>query len=361
MVKRWLFWMVPLLVLFGSSVGEAAWQEEWQNVLKAAKNEGVVAVSGPAGVQSRDSLTKPFKDRYGIRVDFFGASGRELSPRIMAERRARQYRWDVYVHGTTTGLTVMIPAGAFKPLKPALILPEVTDAKNWRGGGLELLGKGGLLAVMTPFQRGTIFVNTNLVDPKEFKSYKDLLAPKWKGKMAVDDPTKPGPGQATFTFFYLHPELGADFIRALAKQDLIMLRDYTTQADDLGHGRFPVLIGTADFVVERRIRQRVPIAVVNPRQLKEGSDVSPANGAVALYKNAPHPNAAKVYLNWLLSKDGQSYFPKNMGYVSARRDVSTDHTFPWRVPQPGAIKTYDEHAMMMKKKVRALVREVFRR
>ncbi|MFB3061710.1 MAG: hypothetical protein ACE10C_10105, partial [Candidatus Binatia bacterium] len=80
---------------------------------------------------------------------------------------------------------------------------------NWRGDGLELLGKGGLLAVMTPFQRGTIFVNTNLVDPKEFKSYKDLLAPKWKGKMAVDDPTKPGPGQATFTFFYLHPDLGS--------------------------------------------------------------------------------------------------------------------------------------------------------
>jgi len=224
-----------------------------------------------------------------------------------------------------------------------------------------LLGKGGLLAVMTPFQRGTIFVNTNLVDPKEFKSYKDLLAPKWKGKMAVDDPTKPGPGQATFTFFYLHPELGADFIRALAKQDLIMLRDYTTQADELGHGRYPVLIGTADFVVERRIRQQVPIAVVNPRQLKEGSDVSPANGAAALYQNAPHPNAAKVYINWLLSKDGQSYFAKNMGYISARRDVSTDHTFPWRVPQPGAIKTYDEHAMMMKKKVRVLVREVFRR
>jgi len=361
MVKRWLLWMVPLLVLFGSSLGEAAWQEEWQKVLKAAKKEGVVAVSGPAGVQSRDSLTKPFEDKYGIRVNFFGASGRELSPRIMAERRAGQYRWDVFVHGTTTGLTVMIPAGAFEPLKPALILPEVTDAKNWRGDGLELLGKGGLLAVMTPFQRGTIFVNTNLVNPKEFKSYKDLLAPKWKGKMAVDDPTKPGPGQATFTFFYLHPELGPNFIRALAKQDLIMLRDYTTQADELGHGRFPVLIGTADFVVERRIRQQVPIAVVNPRQLKEGSDVSPANGAAALYKNAPHPNAAKVYINWLLSKDGQSYFPKNMGYVSARRDVSTDHTFPWRVPQPGAIKTYDEHAMMMKKKVRVLVREVFRR
>jgi len=360
-VKRWLLGIVALLVLFGSSLGEAAWQEEWQTVLKAAKKEGVVAVSGPAGVQSRDSLTKPFEDKYGIRVEFFGASGRELSPRIMAERRARQFRWDVFVHGTTTGLTVMIPAGAFEPLRPALILPEVTDSKKWRGDGLELLGKGGQLAVMTPFQRGTIFVNTKLVDPKVFKSYKDLLDPKWKGKMAVDDPTKPGPGQATFTFFFLHPELGSGFIRALAKQNLIMRRDYTTQADELGHGRFPVLIGTADFVVERRIRQKVPIAVVDPRQLKEGSDVSPANGAAALYKDAPHPNAAKVYINWLLSKDGQSYFSKYMGYVSARRDVSTAHTFSWRVPQPGAIKTYDEHAMKMKKKLRVLVREVFRR
>lgn len=361
MVQQCLSWMVTILVVFVSSMGEAAWQEEWQKVLEAAKKEGVVAVSGPAGVQSRDSLTKPFTDKYGIKVNFFGASGRELSPRIMAERRARLYSWDVFVHGTTTGLTVMIPAGAFAPLRPALILPEVTDNKYWHGDGLEIMGKGGQLAVMTPFQRGTIFYNTNLVDPKQFKSYKDLLDPKWKGKMGVDDPTRPGPGQATFTFFYLHPELGPDFIKALAKQDLLIQRDYTTEGDDLGHARFPVLIGTADFLIELKMKQGVPIGIVDPRQLREGSDVSPANGALALYKGAPHPNAAKVYINWLLSPDGQSIFPKMMGYVSARRDVSTDHTFPWRVPQPGAIKTYDERAMKIKNKVRALVRDVFRR
>ena len=361
MMKRWLLGIIPLLVLSGSSLGEAAWQEEWQKVLKAAKKEGVVAVSGPAGVQSRDSLTKPFTDKYGIRVNFFGASGRQLSPRIMAERRARQYHWDVFVHGTTTGLTVMIPAGAFQPLRPALILPEVTDAKHWRGGGLEILGKGAELAVMTPFQRGTIFYNTNLVDPKQFKSYKDLLDPKWKGKMGVDDPTRPGPGQATFTFFYLHPQLGPDFIKALAKQDLLIQRDYTTEGDDLGHGRFPVLIGTADFLIELKMKQGVPIGIVDPRQLREGSDVSPANGALAFYKGAPHPNAAKVYINWLLSRDGQNVFPKMMGYVSARNDVATDHTFEWRIPKAGAIKTYDEEAMKSKRKVRALVNKVFRR
>ena len=200
-MSRWFLLFVSFLVLSVSSVGDAAWKEEWEKVLKAAKKEGVVSVSGPAGVQSRDSLTKPFEDKYGIKVSFFGASGRTITPRILAERRARQYMWDVFVHGTTGGLTVMVPAGAFQPLRPALILPEVTDSKHWRGGGLEILGKGGQLAVMTPFQRGTIFYNTNLVDPKQFTSYKDLLDPKWKGKMVSDDPTKPGPGQATFTFF----------------------------------------------------------------------------------------------------------------------------------------------------------------
>ena len=93
MVKRWLFWMVPLLVLFGSSVGEAAWQEKWQNVLKAAKKEGVVAVSGPAGVQSRDSLTKPFEDKYGIRVNFFW----RLRPGAITAHHGRTKGGSLYV------------------------------------------------------------------------------------------------------------------------------------------------------------------------------------------------------------------------------------------------------------------------
>ncbi len=361
MVKRWRLWMVSVLVLSVSSVGEAAWQEEWQKVLKEAKQEGKVSVFGPAGVPARDALTEPFEAKYGIAVNFLGGSGRTLSPRVLSERRARRYEWDVFVHGTTTGLTAMIPTGAFAPIELALIRPEVKDPKNWRGGGLEVMGEGGLLAVMTPFQRGTIFVNTNIVDPKVFKSYIDLLAPKWKGKIAVDDPTRAGPGQATFTFFYLHPQLGPEFIRAFAKQDLILQRDYTTEADKLGHGRFPVLVGAADFFVEIRIKQKVPIAIVNPRRLREGSDVSPANGAIAMFSRAPHPNAAKVYINWLLSQEGQTIFSRNMGYVSARRDVPTDHAYPWRIPKPGAIKTYNEQAMKIKPRVRALVREVFRR
>src|SRR5437867_2019736 len=83
--------------------------------------------------------------------------------------------------------------------KPAGILPDVKDPKTWRGGQMEFLDPDKSLLVMSPFQRGTLFINPKLAKPEDFKSYKDLLDPKWKAKIVLDDPRKAGPGQATFT------------------------------------------------------------------------------------------------------------------------------------------------------------------
>jgi iron(III) transport system substrate-binding protein len=355
---------VLVVILFGFSASAEAgssWQEEWERTVAAAKEEGKVAVSGPEGAGTMALLTQPFQKKFGIRVEFHGGTGRELSPRVLTERRAGHYLWDVYVHGTTTALTAMLPAGAFDPLEPALILPEVKDPTQWRGGALEFLDGGRRYLVMTPSQRATLFVNTKLVDIKTLRSYKDLLDPKWKGKIVMDDPRRSGPGQATFTFFYLHPELGPDFIRALARQEPLVLRDYAQEIDAIGQGKYHLLLGTWEVPVEARMKQGVPIAIIDPRQLREGSDLSPVNGGTALYSRAPHPNAAKVYLNWLLSKEGQTEFSRGMGYISSRLDVPTEHA-PWRVPRPGAIKTYTPEAMVMKDKfVVPLLQEVFGR
>jgi iron(III) transport system substrate-binding protein len=337
----------------------AEWQSEWDSSLAAAKKESVVTVITDVTASIRDALTTGFQTKYGVQVDLFGALGREIPPRVLAERKAGRYLWDVFVHGTTTGLEAMIPAGAFDPLEPALILPDVKDPKMWRGGGLEYLDPNKTLMVMTPFQRGTIFYNPKLVNAKEFKSYKDLLDPKWKGKLIMDDPRRAGPGQATFTFFYLHPELGPDFIRALGKQQITIFKDYAQEVDAIGQGRYSVLIGTADFVAVARAKQGIPIAIVDIRQLKEGSDVSPANGSLALFNKAPHPNAAKVYINWLLSKEGQTIFARANGYISSRLDVPTDHAEPWRIPQPGAIKTYTKAAQQAKDNLFPILTEVF--
>ncbi|HEY2989261.1 MAG TPA: extracellular solute-binding protein [Candidatus Binatia bacterium] len=332
---------------------------DWESTLAAAKKEGKVSVMTDITATMRDALTLEFQKKYGISVDLLGVSGREVAPRVAAERKAGQFLWDIYIHGSTTALEAMIPMGAFDPLEPALILPDVKDAKTWRGGAMEFLDPSKMVMVMTPFHRGTIFYNTKLVNAQEFKSHKDLLQPKWKGKMVMDDPRRAGPGVATFTFFYLHPELGADFIRALGKQQIIILRDYAQEVDAVGQGRYPVLIGAADFVAINRAKQGVPIGIADARQLKEGTDLSPTNGTLALFNRAPNPNAAKIYINWLLSKEGQTVFARANGYVSSRLDVPTDHTEPWRIPQPGAIKTYTKAAMQVKDNLQPLLQEVF--
>jgi iron(III) transport system substrate-binding protein len=348
--------LFALAIVGFNSAGVAA---DWESTLAAAKKEGKVSVITDVTATLRDALTLEFQKKYGITVELLGSSGREVAPRIAAERKAGQFLWDIYIHGSTTALESMIPMGAFDPLEPVLILPDAKDPKMWRGGAIEFLDPGRMVVVMTPFHRGTIFYNPKLVNAKEFTSHKDLLNPKWRGKMVVDDPRRAGPGVATFTFFYLHPELGPDFIRALGKQQMTILRDYAQEVDAIGQGRYPVLIGTADFVVINRAKQGIPIAIVDARQLKEGTDLNPTNGNLALFNKAPNPNAARIYINWLLSKEGQTVFARANGYVSARLDVPTDHTEPWRVPQPGATKTYTKAAMQIKDVLQPLLQEVF--
>jgi iron(III) transport system substrate-binding protein len=334
--------------------------QEWEKVLEAAKKEGKVSLIGPVGGDRRDVLGEHFQKKYGITVEYWGDRGSGIGPRLSAERNAGQYLWDVAVTGTTTGLVTLIPGNMLDPMEPALILPQVKDPKQWRGGGLEFVDAGRRFLVMTPSQRGTLFVNPKAVKPDSISSYKDLLHPKWKQKIVLDDPTRAGPGQATFTFFYMHPELGPNFIRALGKQEPAVLRDYLQELDGIAKEKFLVLIGVSDIVAEERMKAGVPIAILDPRKIKEGSDVSPGSGGLAIFNRAPHPNAAKVYINWLLSKEGQTGFAQVNGYISARLDVPTDHS-PWRVPIPKAIKTYTQPAVDIKDDMTALFKEAFGR
>ena len=358
-MKEKLFAALLFLGVFATA--EAAPSQEWERVVEAAKREGEVSILGTTGTEARDALTLPFQKAYGLRVEYFGATGSQGASRIALERRAGKYLWDVFIGGTTTGLVSMIPIGAFDPMEPALILPEVKEPKNWRGGELEFVDPGRQMLVLTPTHRVIFAVNTDLVDPKSFKSYKDFLAPKWKGQIVMDDPRQAGSSQATFTFFYLHPELGPDFIRALARQEPTVLRDPGQSINMLGQGKYPILIGPRDTILVDAIRRKLPIGAVNPRQMREGSDISPGPGNVALFNRPRNLNAAKVYLNWLLSKDGQYQFSRALGYVSKRLDVPNDFAEPWRVPQPGAIKTYTREAIDLKETLTRLLNEVLKK
>jgi iron(III) transport system substrate-binding protein len=341
--------------------GETSWQTEWERVLAAARREGKVVVAGVAGEDMRKALTDPFEREFGIVVEYLGSSGSELSPRVEKERAAGIYTWDVFVAGTTTLVQGLKPLGALDTIEPALILPEVTEPQNWRNGQVPFFDRDRLGASISLVNRQSLYVNTDLARAEEFTSWRALLDPRWKGKIVVGrDPRISGYSQAVFQHFFMHPDLGPDFIRELVRQDMDVLRDLRLAAQGLGQGKYPICI--CNYVeANRLIEARLPVQAIDPRQMKEGAHVTSSNGNIALANRAPHPNAARVYVNWVLSKDGSTHFSLASGDPSQRKDVPTDHVQPWELPQPGWIATYTEEALAQKEPLEAFLREVLTR
>jgi iron(III) transport system substrate-binding protein len=354
------FLLLIVVQLLAQSQVWCAWQDDWAALQKAAKQEGKLALIGPTGADRRDALVLPFQQKFGVEVEYLADPASTIPTRVTTERQAGKYLLDVVIAGALED--ILLPLKVLEPLEQFFLLPEISNPKNWRSGAIEYLDPGRMILVMTPFLRGVLFANTQMSEPLSFKSYRDLLDPKWKGQIVIDDPRRPGPGQATFSFFYLHPELGLDFIRGLVNQKPTVLRDYAQEVDAVGRGKYPIGVGLSDSLAEQRAKQGVPLAIVDPRQLREGTDVNPAVGMVGVFNRAPHPNAAKLYLNWLLSKDGQTSLARAAGYISSRLDVPTDHAAPWRVPQPGAIKTYGlQWSSDLRTKILPQLNEIFSR
>jgi len=307
-----------------------AWQLDWEKTIKAAEEEGAVTIYMTQGFEPvfRDIFQKKFP-----RIKVVSATGRgpELSQRVMSERRANKFAADVYISGNISPYTVFYRAKILEPIKPLLVLPEVTDTTVWYEGRQHYDDPEGRYIFVfegTP-RSGEITFNTKLVNPSEIKSYWDLLNPKWKGKIVSVDPLVPGPISAAHIFFYRQPDLGAEFLRRLhADTDIAIVRSNEQMLDWLSSGKFAFGIGARD--VDTAMMQGLPLSQFLPGSLKEGSSVTAYNGTLSFFNRAPHPNAAKVAVNWLLSREGQSAWLDTTNqrsgglYDSLREDISKE-------------------------------------
>lgn len=308
------------LVLFTVTTTTPTLALEWDELVKAAKKEGRISIKGPPGAKVRRALTGGFEKAFpGIRVEYGGGRGGELAAKIIRERRAGIYTTDVWLGGLGTQLSLLRPQGVQDPILPALILPEVKDPKNWKDNRLEFADNEGKYALVFVNQGGSIIAhNTNLVKAKDVpKSLQDLLDPRWRGKIIATDPTASGPGRATFTWLY--KTIGSEYIRKLGKQKITFTRDRRSQADQVARGAYLLALGISNVDAKPFIDAGAPLKV--GWHLKEGSYASASYGGLALVNRAPHPNAAKVYINWVLGKEGQTLLAEAAGWVSRRRDV----------------------------------------
>jgi len=307
----------------------ANWQKEWEQTVAAAKREGQVTVY----IYRYDGLLQDFKREFpDINVVSVAGRGNALTTRIMSERRAGKFLVDVYSAGPGGTYNVLYKGKALDPIKPALILPEVVDESKWFGGVHRYIDAEGkyVFAYLASPSDAQLAYNSTLVNPKEFKSYWDVTQPKWRGKIVALDLRDGGLG-GTMQFFYYSPELGPEFIKKFfATMDIQFAKNFRQMTDWLAQGRYAICFGCKDSM--RAKHQGLPVEDFDTTRWKEGSSFSSGGGSLSLPNQAPHPNAAKVFINWFLSRRGQTALQK-LGDVddppnSRRIDIPKDDVPP---------------------------------
>jgi iron(III) transport system substrate-binding protein len=301
------------VILISISVAQGAesktnWQTEWDRTVSAAKKEGSLSLYVYQGDGELTAVAQMFQKKYPeINVVTTTGRGNTLAPRIMAERRAGKYLVDGYIVGTTTAYEVLYRAKILDSVRAALILPEVIDESKWYLGQHHYVDPENRYIFIYLGNVGEyVSYNTKLVEAGEIRSYWDFLQPKWKGKILSRDPKISGSQRIGLRMYYYTPELGGEFIRRLyGEMDVTITQEIRQATDWLASGKFAICFFCSEILKAKG--QGLPIDVFRAAQWKENRAISAGNvGSLAMLSQPPHPNAARLFANWLLSREGQT-------------------------------------------------------
>ncbi len=279
-------------------------QPNWEKTLAAAKKEGRLNLY--VGRYGTEPLLNEFRKEFPeIKIVSVNGTGNSLGTRIITEMRANNVVADLFSGGANTNHEVLYEGKALDSIKSALILPEVLDESKWYEGRHRYTDSEQrhiFVYIANPTSSG-FYYNTTLVNPKETNSFWDLVAAKWKGKYVSQDPMGTGLGGG-LQFMYYHPELGPEFIKRLfGDMQPTFGRDRRQITDWLAQGRYALCLGCRDTA--RAKSQGLPVDEFDNLNWKEGAELTTGGGTMSLIKGGPNPNAARVFINWFLSRRGQ--------------------------------------------------------
>lgn len=306
---------------------------DWQAIVDAAKREGALRIAGHPSDLRRAAFVA-FQESYpDIKVEYvsIGSHG-QADGRLKAEWEANVFNWDVLASGEQFIYDDLIPKGALLPIHKVVTRPDVIADSAWRNGfdsGFMDKERAYVFGFMT-YIAEIAFVNTDVYPLNEFKSVKDLLDPKFKGKIAWVDPRTGGVPDIMTAFVY--QRLGEDGLRALlTKQEPQMVGTSRQLLEVMLRGGKPIGIGVTTGTL-RQMSAAGLGASIKRIDFPDGRNEGRSGGFIAIPKAAPHPNAARVFATWLLSRDGQNVWVKLSKENSARLDVPVAD--PDRYPDP---------------------------
>jgi iron(III) transport system substrate-binding protein len=292
---------------------------DWDQIVEAGRKEGKVVASIPPSAELRKLMELTFPKRYGIGVEFVPARGGAIIRRMVDEAKSGVQYFDIHIGGTESIITGLLPENVLEPVEPFFALPEVRDPKQWWGGHIWADNAKRFLYPFAAYQTVSLWSNANEYKPSEFRGFDDLLNPKLQNKIGISDPRTPGSGSSMWS--YINYIKGEEYLKRLVAQKLFVTRDLRLLAENLAKGKIAVTSGIAYSEFLPFIKAGLPVTPLPVP--KEGLYVSGGYGHLTILKNPPHPNATKVFVNWLLGRDGQEVFSRAMGVGSRRFDVDT--------------------------------------
>lgn len=310
------------------------WVEDWGRLVTAAKQEGKLSVLTVPGADVRtgfDAFEKAFP---GIAVEIQSHTSPSMAvPRIAQERDAGIYTLDVALFNIQSLLSSLKPAGAFEPLRPAIFRPDVLSGGNWRDGF-----EAGFMDEDTQWVyncladvHNPVWINTDLVRESEIRSIRDLADPRWKAKLNFADVRSPSMSVWMAAVRDRYPDGGELLTKILVDQQPAYSRDVRHITERMTRGTFAFATGITRPVLQE-FQDKGQGKNIKELVLPDVQTISTSAGGLWLFADAPNPDAARLFVNWALTREGQQVLSKATKENSRRLDVEpVDRT---RLPDP---------------------------
>lgn len=342
---------IVLLGLALLGLASNARADSWDEVLAAARNEGdLVTVLGGSASRNYRPIFKHFEDKFGIRTVVSTGGGGKQADRLLAERRAGKSEVDIIMAGGTTAVTRLLPNGVLDPIAPILFLPEVVDKSRWFKGKhlysdpeekyvFAFSGTADAAPIVMRFNTDKL----PIAEANKIDSVWTFLDKRFAGKIVALPPTSAGSG-GTYFVAMVHPDIGEKYLRRFYDPELkvAFTEDFRQVADGVAKGKYTMAIfaGSAGRDIDNLAKKDLPVAnfseILKGRPLKERPVVggSGASNNIMVANKRPHPNASKLFLNWFLSKEGQTV-------MQTMSDRTPDQTFRVDVTERGKVRKSD--------------------
>jgi iron(III) transport system substrate-binding protein len=324
-----------------SSVAQQKPASDWKATVEAAKRDGVVKCACPPRREFALAFKKGFEEAFpGIALEITAATLPEFPLRVAKEQTAKMFLWDVYTFGPGAEIFDLKNKGGLESVWDYFALPEVLNDSAWVGGIKDRfldIEQKHIFGMFFTISTGSI--NRDALPDLKIRSFEELLNPAFKGKLVSVDPRVGGSGESLAAAVY--QKYGREGLKKLfVDQDVLLVKGNVEVAEQVVRKARPISLTSVSPDSQIRFKEAGVKLNIEDLFIPELARAGTNGSCPAIFKNPPHPNATKVFINWLLSREGQKMISAARGEPSARTDVQP--VIPEDTPKPG-IKYLNAH------------------